>query len=126
MPLYSDASTEFSATTTRKNVSGEKDSDTTSASASLSGHMGVTEVKNDVTTCAAAPTLPADEKVQPTTALVKKQKRKKKKKNSYSAMMDSVMAPPAMKRTTSAELREHQAKIAKQLGGGIFSKLEKI
>ena len=123
MPLYSDASTELSAAATRKNVGSEKDSNSTSASPPLSGHMGVTEV--DVTTC-AAPTLPTDETVQPTTALVKKQKRKKKKKNSYSAMMDSVMAPPAMKRTTSAERREHQAKIAKQLGGGIFSKLEKI
>ena len=36
------------------------------------------------------------------------------------------LAPPAMTRTISAERRDHVEKIGKDLGGGAFTKLDKI
>jgi len=62
---------------------------------------------------------------QQNTKVVKKvkKKKKKKKKTSYAKMMADIMKPSE----TQLERREtHSASLMKNLGGGSFSKMEKI
>jgi hypothetical protein len=62
----------------------------------------------------------------PVTAMknaAKKKKKKKKKANSYKAMMKSVKGD---KKSIEEERQAQKIKIAQSLGGGQFSKLEKI
>ena len=52
-----------------------------------------------------------------------KKKKKKNKKNSYASMMADIMKPSGSK----ADRREsHNTALMKNLGGGSFSKMEKI
>ena len=50
-------------------------------------------------------------------------KKKKKKKNAYASMMAGVMAPTL---TDEEKKRENDEKIKRSMGGGQFSKLDKI
>ena len=53
----------------------------------------------------------------------KKKKNKKKKKKSYKSLIKSIIGKPK----TDAEVKAaHQAKIKSVLGGGQFSKIDKI
>ena len=56
----------------------------------------------------------------------KKKKKKRKKKGGYGDLMAGIMAPAALQRTLSAEKRDQLSRIEKSVGGGTFSKLDRI
>jgi hypothetical protein len=97
-------------------MSMQEDDAAPPSAAGVAGAAGVW-AGGEAAAAAAAGAAPPEEK---------KKKKKKKKKGGYASMMSGIMAPPAMTRTISAERRDHVEKIGKDLGGGAFTKLDKI
>ena len=98
-------------------ASVEAASAASSAHATAPAPMGAAEVEHGA--APAAEGVPEPEKA-------KKKKKKRKKKGGYGDLMAGIMAPAALQRTLSAEKRDQLSKIEKSLGGGTFSKLDRI